>query len=105
MKLSVQGLKFIQNQEGLRLSPYQDVAGNWTIGYGHLMTDEEISKWPPGSSITEGTALLLLEADVEEARAAWFRRSQEQWRTDWSLLICRFGVEVEPCSGGQAIML
>ena len=70
MKLSGQGLRFIQEQESLRLSPYQDIAGNWTIGYGHLMTDEEFSKCPPGSSITEGEAFLLLETDVEEAENA-----------------------------------
>ena len=70
MKLSAKGLQFIQEQEGLRLSPYQDEAGNWTIGYGHLMTEEELAKWPPGSRISEGDALLLLEADVEQAENA-----------------------------------
>ncbi len=34
MKLSTQGVKIIQNFEGLRLNAYRDVAGVWTIGYG-----------------------------------------------------------------------
>jgi lysozyme len=70
MRLSAEGLKFLQSQEGLRLHPYQDVAANWTIGYGHLMTDEETQKWPEGSEITEGEALLLLESDVTETEDA-----------------------------------
>jgi len=30
------GLQLIASSEGLRLSAYQDVAGIWTIGYGHI---------------------------------------------------------------------
>jgi lysozyme len=35
------GLKLIKSFEQLRLWPYQDIAGNWTIGYGHLMRPNE----------------------------------------------------------------
>jgi lysozyme len=34
---------FVKAQEGLRLSPYQDVAGHWTIGYGHRCRAEQAS--------------------------------------------------------------
>jgi lysozyme len=30
------GLRLIKEHEGCRLSAYQDVAGIWTIGYGHI---------------------------------------------------------------------
>lgn len=37
MKLGTQGAALIKFYEGLRLSPYNDSAGNATIGYGHLI--------------------------------------------------------------------
>lgn len=70
MKLSNEGIKFIQELEGLRLKAYKDSAGIWTIGYGHIkdvyqgMTctkeqadqwfreDEEDHSWPVGKYIT-----------------------------------------------------
>ncbi len=35
METSNKGLTFIAEVEGLRLQTYQDLAGNWTVGYGH----------------------------------------------------------------------
>jgi lysozyme len=35
------GIKLIKSFEQLRLWPYQDIAGNWTIGYGHLIRHNE----------------------------------------------------------------
>ena len=32
----------IKSDEGLRLRKYKDSEGNWTIGYGHLMTPYEV---------------------------------------------------------------
>ncbi len=64
MKISEQGVAFIKTQEGLRLTPYQDVAGNWTIGYGHLMSAEDLKKWPPGSVISQDTADAILLQDL-----------------------------------------
>ncbi|OPB32179.1 lysozyme [Bartonella sp. AR 15-3] len=34
-KISKEGLELVKQWEGLRLKAYQDVAGVWTIGYGH----------------------------------------------------------------------
>jgi lysozyme len=48
--------------EGLRLTAYQDVAGVWTIGYGHTGADVRA-----GDTITEAEAESLLRADLERA--------------------------------------
>lgn len=37
MRTSTRGLKFIAEFEGLRLEPYNDPAGNATVGVGHLI--------------------------------------------------------------------
>jgi lysozyme len=54
MKLSASGLKFIEQQEGIRFNAYQDQRGIWTIGVGHtgpditqglVATQEQIDNW------------------------------------------------------------
>lgn len=67
MKLSAQGLQFIQEQEGYSEAVYLDIPGNPTGGWGHLLTEEEKAKWPVGTVLSEGEWLLILEADVEQA--------------------------------------
>ena len=54
---------FIGKEEGLSLVPYADVAGLWTVGYGHRCTAEQ-------GAITRQEAEDLLEADVLKAAAA-----------------------------------
>lgn len=56
--------------EGLRLDAYQDEAGLWTIGYGHLIKPGE-PYFPYGSirTITLDQASALLDADTKEAQA------------------------------------
>ncbi len=44
------GLNLIKSFEGLRLDAYRDVAGIWTIGYGHIRGVSE------GMTITEEQA-------------------------------------------------
>lgn len=39
MKLSQQGLELIAHYEGIRLKPYRDCVGLWTVGIGHLIGD------------------------------------------------------------------
>ena len=34
-----QAATLIRRSEGLRLKPYRDAAGHWTVGYGHKMTN------------------------------------------------------------------
>jgi lysozyme len=60
MRVSVKGIDFIKSEEGLRLRTYFDIAGNPTIGYGHLVKPGE--SFPDG--ITEDVADDLLETDV-----------------------------------------
>ncbi len=62
MEISLAGLAHLKQFEGLRLQPYKDVAGLWTIGYGHLLKPGE---W--WDSITEEFATRLLADDVGKA--------------------------------------
>ncbi len=57
-------LALTEQFEGCRLTAYQDVAGVWTIGYGH--TGPEVST---GLTITKDQAAQLLQNDVASAAA------------------------------------
>lgn len=61
---SEEGLALTKGFEGLRLVAYQDVAGVWTVGYGH--TGPEVSA---GMTITEAQAETMLLADLADAIA------------------------------------
>ena len=64
--LSSRGLDCIKSYEGLSLTVYQDVAGNDTIGYGHLITaGEDFS-----AGINEQQAADLLRQDAGWAISA-----------------------------------
>lgn len=54
------GLDLIKKFEGLRLEPYRDVGGLWTIGWGHLCSSEH-------EPISTEQAEQLLETDLMEA--------------------------------------
>jgi lysozyme len=56
---SQRGRDLITQFEGLRLVAYRDVAGIWTIGYGHTGPDVV-----PGLRITKARALELLAQDL-----------------------------------------
>lgn len=58
------GLALIKEFEGLRLAAYQDVAGIWTIGYGHTRGVF------PGMVITEDEADETLADDLQGAENA-----------------------------------
>jgi lysozyme len=62
--LSPRGLDLIKKHEGLRLDAYRDIAGVWTIGYGHTKTAK------PGMKITEPEAESLLRSDLADAERA-----------------------------------
>lgn len=57
----------ITRHEGLRLTPYVDTTGNFTIGYGHKITECEAQSWVNG--ITQDTADDMLDGDVVKAQA------------------------------------
>lgn len=54
--------------EGLRLTPYRDPVGFWTVGYGHLVTRDKLAPEPP--PIDEAEAERLLFDDLAAAAAA-----------------------------------
>lgn len=56
------GLALIEHFEGLRLDAYQDVAGIWTIGYGHTRGVT------PGMRITAEQAQQSLQDDLQTAQ-------------------------------------
>jgi lysozyme len=63
--LSSAGLSAIAAHEQLRLTPYKDQAGLWTIGYGHKLRPGE---WY--DAIDEAKADALMADDTAEAQAA-----------------------------------
>lgn len=72
MKISQAGIDFIIKHEGFELEPYQDAAGLWTVGCGHLFTKGE-----PIEKITEEKAYELLKEDlkiVEDAINKYFKK-------------------------------
>jgi len=60
----------LKAHEGLRLKPYKDTVGKWTIGIGRNLEDK---------GITEQEALFMLNNDVDyfytklDKRLAWFK--------------------------------
>jgi lysozyme len=69
MQLSAEGLELIKRSEGFRAAQYLDVAGHYTIGYGHRIVPPESL---PGE-ITEAQAADLLKRDVYLAEQAVLR--------------------------------
>ena len=63
-RVNAETLEHIKRWEGLELEAYQDVAGVWTIGYGHTKTVK------PGMKITKAKAEALLKQDLNEAETA-----------------------------------
>lgn len=65
MKTSENGVNLIKRFEGLELEAYQDIAGIWTIGYGH--TGDDVT---PGMTITAAQAEAMLRRDLGPREAA-----------------------------------
>ncbi len=65
MRTSENGVELIKRFEGLELEAYQDIAGIWTIGYGHTGPDVE-----PGMKISERDAEELLRRDLKPREQA-----------------------------------
>ncbi len=55
-------IELIKKYEGLSLKPYICPAGYWTIGYGHVLTKDELEAYRNG--ITKEKAEFLLYYDV-----------------------------------------
>ncbi|EIV5417844.1 lysozyme [Klebsiella aerogenes] len=67
--LSLAGLRFIQQTQGLALLPYQDQFGQWRVGYGHAIDEDE--KETP---ITAELAMMLLTVDLLQCQQILQRR-------------------------------
>ncbi|HEX8166437.1 MAG TPA: lysozyme [Beijerinckiaceae bacterium] len=70
------GLDLIEHFEGLRLDAYQDVAGIWTIGYGHTRGVH------PGMVMTKAEAEQALEDDLSTAQTAVENATSDAETTD-----------------------
>ncbi len=68
-KASPNCLALIKRSEGLRLTPYLDAAGFWTVGYGHKLSRAEHDDGGQARTIAEPDALLWLIDDVDWAAA------------------------------------
>lgn len=55
---------FIKGWEACSLTPYKDIAGHWTIGWGHLMAAYE-----PLTPITQERADLMFATDLAHMQA------------------------------------
>jgi len=64
MKVSQSGVALIKRFEGLELEAYQDIAGVWTIGFGHTETARA------GMKISEREAEELLRQDLKPRERA-----------------------------------
>jgi lysozyme len=61
--INTAGLNLIKSFEGCELKAYQDVAGIWTIGYGHIHGVRE------GMTITADQATAFLQQDLADTEA------------------------------------
>ena len=59
MQYSQSGLSLTESFEGCKLEAYQDVAGIWTIGYGH------IAGVKAGDTCTQEQAVTFLQQDLQ----------------------------------------
>lgn len=68
--LNAKSLNLIKEVEGWRACAYKDVAGKWTIGYGHLIVaNDGLCKPTPTTQccITQAQGEALLKSDVKAA--------------------------------------
>jgi len=47
--------------------PYKDTAGLWTIGYGHLVTKDELKDFDPNKQYSEDEAIEIFKQDINIA--------------------------------------
>jgi len=80
--ISSAGLALIKRSEGLKLKAYRDVAGVWTIGYGHTGPDVKA-----GLVITEAQADALLRLDLASAEQAAMRLAPSATQGQFDALV------------------
>ena len=47
--------------------PYKDTAGLWTIGYGHMVTKDEMESFDPNRKYTEDEVIEIFKQDINIA--------------------------------------
>ena len=67
MRINSEGIALIKRFEGLCLTPYRDVAGHWTVGWGHLLEESQVLQ---KKSISLEEAEKFFEDDVGRAEVA-----------------------------------
>ena len=55
-----------KDKNGLHV-PYKDTAGLWTIGYGHMVTKDEMANFNPNNRYTEDEAIEIFKRDINVA--------------------------------------
>ncbi len=68
LETSMEGVGLIQTMEGLKLKPYRDAVGVWTVGYGHTTISKTLAM--AGIVLTEEQAYRLLVYDLKDAELA-----------------------------------
>jgi lysozyme len=66
MQTSDAGIKQLQGFEGFRTTPYQDIVGKWTVGYGHLMIPGDGTEIHQNITVEQGEALLRKDLHTAE---------------------------------------
>lgn len=69
LKTSAGGVAFLKTWEGFSPRAYQDVAGIWTIGYGHT-EGFRTGRFAEGSTLSESAGEALLRQDLAPREAA-----------------------------------
>jgi lysozyme len=65
MTVDQAGIDFTKGFEGFSAAPYKDVAGVWTVGYGHKIKEGE--DFSMGISMSQGETLLYDDMEHPEA--------------------------------------
>jgi lysozyme len=83
MRLSNEGKRLLEDLEGRRHTAYQDTAGKWTIGIGHLIQPSE--GWMKAATLTDAQVDALFDNDIkahEDATRRLFPRIGKQNQFD-----------------------
>src|SRR6185312_10900965 len=67
VQISQEGIGFVKQSENCRLEIYNDIAGNASIGWGHLLHRGPILSIEAGHTITQSQADLFLTQDLSWA--------------------------------------
>ena len=69
MNVSDKAIKMIRHHEGVRVKPYQDAIGLWTVGVGHLIGDGKTLPDEWNRTLTIGEVDEILRKDLARFEA------------------------------------